>query len=151
MSHLVGARGRSGPRLISDPEAVAALHRADALHTALTHIVVEGGDLAAIAEAVGNALGCGVHFTSTDGRERAAHLDDAQRSALPRPAWSTPAARPGRRIDPTTAVGKGEALVRRVVAAGVDLARLVAVRLDGTIHSSDARPSSAPRLWPRCW
>ena len=43
------------------------------------------------------------------------------------------------RIDPDgTAVGKGEALVRRVVAAGVDLARLVAVRLDGTIHSSDA-------------
>ncbi|HEX5918134.1 MAG TPA: hypothetical protein VFY76_09785, partial [Nocardioides sp.] len=68
--------------MISDPEAVAALERADALHTALTHIVLEGGDLAAIAEAVGDALGCGVVFTSTDGRERAAHLDEAQRAAL---------------------------------------------------------------------
>ena len=44
------------------------------------------------------------------------------------------------RIDPEgTAVGKGEALVRRVVAAGVDLARLVALRPDGTIHSSDVQ------------
>ena len=57
-----------GQDLISDPEAVAALERADALHIALTHIVLEGGDLDAIAEAVGNALGCGVAFTSTDGR-----------------------------------------------------------------------------------
>ena len=44
------------------------------------------------------------------------------------------------RIDPDgTAVGKGEALVRRVVAAGVDLARLVALRPDGRIHSSDVQ------------
>ena len=44
------------------------------------------------------------------------------------------------RIDPEgTAAGKGEALVRRVVAAGVDLARLVALRPDGTIHSSDVQ------------
>ena len=35
--------------LWNDPEAVAALERADALHTALTHIVLEGGDLARIA------------------------------------------------------------------------------------------------------
>ena len=42
------------------------------------------------------------------------------------------------RIDPDgTTVGDGEALVRRVVAAGVDLARLVALRPEGQIHSSD--------------
>ena len=130
-----------GQDLIRDPEALRALERADALHTALTHIVLEGGDLAAIAEAVGDALDCGVVFTSTDGRERAAHLDDAQRAALAAAALLDPSGRLRvERIDPDgTPVGTGEALVRRVVAAGVDLARLVALRPDGTIHSSDAQ------------
>ncbi|WP_139306575.1 PucR family transcriptional regulator [Nocardioides exalbidus] len=125
--------------MISDPDAVAALERADALHTALSHIVLEGGDLAAIAEAVGDALGCGVVFTSTDGRERAAHLDDAQRDALATAdLWDQTGRLRVERIDPDgTAVGDGEALVRRVVAAGVDLARLVALRPDGRIHASD--------------
>ena len=128
-----------GQDLISDPEAIAALRRADALHTALTHIVLEGGDLARIAEAVGDALGYGVVFTSTDGRERAAHLDDTQRAALADGDLLDPTGRLRvERIDPGgTAVGKGEALVRRVVAAGVDLARLVALRPDGKIHPSD--------------
>ena len=78
-------------------------------------------------------------FTSTDGRERAAHLDDAQRAALADADLLDPTGRVRvERIDPEgTAVGQGEALVRRVVAAGVDLARLVALRPDGTIHSSD--------------
>lgn len=125
--------------LIDDPEAVAALERADALHTALSHIVLEGGDLARIAEAVGDALGCGVVFTSTDGRERAAHLDEAQREALGAADLLDPTGRLRvERIDPGgTAVGDGEALLRRVVAAGVDLARLVALRSDGRIHPSD--------------
>ncbi len=128
-----------GQELISDPEAIAALHRADALHTALTHIVLEGGDLGRIAEAAGDALGYGVIFTSTDGRERAAHLDDAQRAALVKADLLDPSGRLRvERIDPDgTAVGDGEALVRRVVAAGVDLARLVALRPDGKIHASD--------------
>ena len=128
-----------GQDLISDPEAVAALERADALHTALTHIVLEGGDLARIAEAAGDALGYGVIFTSTDGRERAAHLDDAQRAALAEADLLDPTGRLRvERIDPEgTTVGNGEALVRRVVAAGVDLARLVALRPDGRIYPSD--------------
>lgn len=129
-----------GQDLISDPEAVAALERADALHTALAHIVLEGGDLGAIAEAVGDALGCGVVFTSTDGRERAAHLDEAQREALSSADLLDPTGRVRvERIDADgTAVGAGEVVVRPVVAAGVDLARVLALRLDGTIHSSDA-------------
>jgi purine catabolism regulator len=128
-----------GQDLISDPDAVAALERADALHTALSHIVLEGGDLAAIAEAVGDALGCGVVFTSTDGRERAAHLDETQRESLAAAdLWDPTGRLRVERIDPDgTAVGGGEALVRRVVAAGVDLARLVALRPDGRIHASD--------------
>ena len=125
--------------LMNDPEAVAALERADALHTALTHIVLEGGDLARIAEAAGDALGYGVIFTSTDGRERAAHLDDAQRAILADADLLDPTGRLRvERIDPSgTRVGDGEALVRPVVAAGVDLARLVALRPDGRIHDSD--------------
>lgn len=128
-----------GQDLISDPDAVAALERADALHTALTHIVLEGGDLDRIAEALGEALGCGVVFTSTDGRERAAHLDDPEREALTGAELIDPSGRVRvERLDEQpTAVGEGAAVVRRVVAAGVDLARLVAVRLDGRIHSSD--------------
>ena len=130
-----------GQDLISDPERIAALERADALHTALTHIVLEGGDLAAIAEAVSDALGCGVVFTSTDGRERAAHLDDVHREAFASADLLDPTGRVRvERIDPQgTTVGQGEALIRRVVAAGVDLARLVALRTDGTIHASDVQ------------
>lgn len=125
--------------LSSDPEAVAALERADALHTALSHIVLEGGDLGRIAEEVSRALECGVVFTSTDGRERAAHLDDAGRTALADADLLDPTGRVRvERIGTEgTAVGEGEALVRRVVAAGVDLARLVALRPHGTIHASD--------------
>ena len=127
--------------LSSDPEAVAALERADALHTALSHIVLEGGDLGRIAEEVSGALGLGVLFTSTDGRERAAHLDDAGRAALADADLLDPTGRVRvERIGTEgTAVGDGEALVRRVVAAGVDLARLVALRPHGTIHASDVQ------------
>jgi purine catabolism regulator len=123
--------------LISDPEAVAALHRADALHTALTHIVLEGGDLNAIAEAVGDALGCGVAFTSTDGRERAAHLDDELRAALAAADLVDPTGRLRvERIDTGVKLGAGEARALRVGAAGVDLARLVAFN-PTKIHPSD--------------
>ena len=75
-------------------------------------------------EAVGDALGCGVVFTSTDGRERAAHLDEAQRAALAGAEMVDPSGRVRvERIDPEgSAVGEGEAVVRRVVAAGVDSA-----------------------------
>ena len=126
-----------GQDLISDPEAVAALRRADALHTALTHIVLEGGDLDAIAEAVGNALGCGVAFTSTDGRERAAHLDDAQREALAGADLVDPTGRLRvERIDTGVRLGKREARALRVGAAGNDLARLVALS-PTKIHPSD--------------
>lgn len=123
--------------LINDPDAVAALERADALHTALTHIVLEGGDLDAIAAAVGDALGCGVAFTSTDGRERAAHLDEGQRVALARADLVDPTGRLRvERIDTGVRLGKREARALRVGAAGIDLARLVALN-PSKIHPSD--------------
>ncbi len=114
--------------LISDADAVAALERADALHTALTHIVLEGGDLDEIAAAVSDAIGCGVAFTSTDGRERAAHLDEAQRETLAGADLVDPTGRLRvERIDTGVRLGKGEARALRVGAAGNDLARLVAI------------------------
>ncbi len=126
-----------GQDLINDPDAVAALERADALHTALTHIVLEGGDLERIAAEVGNALHCGVVFTSTDGREQAAHLDETLRQALAEADLVDPTGR--LRVERTydgAPVAAGEALGLRVGAAGVDLARLVAIG-PTRIHPSD--------------
>ncbi len=68
--------------MIAGDDAAAALARVDALHTALTDIVLEGGDLDRIAAEVGKVLDVGVLFTSTDGRERAAAMDPVQRAAL---------------------------------------------------------------------
>lgn len=63
-----------------DPEFPAreALARLDALHTGLTRIALEGGDLAGIAAEVGRVLDVGVAVTSTDGRERASALSEDQ-------------------------------------------------------------------------
>ena len=52
-------------------DATHALARVDALHTALTHLVLEGGDLRQIAAEAADVLGIGVLLTSTDGREQA--------------------------------------------------------------------------------
>jgi purine catabolism regulator len=120
-------------------DAAAALARVDALHTALTHIVLEGGDLARIAEEVSGVLGAGVLVTSTDGRERAAHLDDADRGAL---AQADLVDQTGRvrveRIGPEGApADEGEVRALRVAAGGTDLARLVCVRREGRIGEDD--------------
>ena len=60
------------PQLLTSDDAAAALARVDALHTALTQSVLEGGDLDRIAAEVAGVLGVGILVTSTDGRERAA-------------------------------------------------------------------------------
>ena len=56
--------------------ASAALARIDALHSGLTQIALEGGNLDGIAAEVSRVLGLGVAFTSTDGRVREAALTD---------------------------------------------------------------------------
>ena len=73
--------------------ATAALARIDALHTALTQIVLEGGDLDRIAEEVARVLDVGVLVTSTDGRERASHLGDEHRELLREHALIDPTGR----------------------------------------------------------
>ena len=102
--------------------ASAALARVDALHTALTQIVLEGGNLDGIAAEVSRVLGVGVAFTSTDGRIRAAALGDDHHALLVAQDLVDPTGRV--RVE---RIGGGAVHVSRVAAGGVDLARLVAV------------------------
>ena len=119
--------------------ASAALARIDALHSALTELVLEGGDLDRIAAEAARVLDLGVIITSTDGRERAAAVTEELRAAL---AGAGLVDHTGRvRVERAGAdgvpVGAGEARVLRVVAGGTDLARVVACRHTGTIDQDD--------------
>lgn len=126
--------------LISADAATAALARVDALHTALTGLVLEGGDLDQIAAEVARVLGVAVLITSTDGRPRASGgLTDQVRVALERAELLDPSGR--FRVERTSAdvapVGAGEARMLRVAAGGEDLARLVGVRCEGPVDPGD--------------
>jgi len=124
-------------------DAGAAQARADALHTALTEVVLGGGDLARIAAEASGVLGCGVAVTSTDGRERAAALATEDRDALARADLLDPTGRV--RVERVPAEGvalggpeaRGEVRALRVAAAGSDLARLVAVRRGSPLPADD--------------
>ncbi len=120
-------------------EATQALARVDALHTALTHLVLEGGDLRQIAAEAAHVLGVGVLLTSTDGRERASAMSDENRAALndARLVDATGRIRVERLKDDGTSLGHGEVRSLRVAAGGTDLARLVCVRPDGPITEED--------------
>jgi purine catabolism regulator len=125
--------------LISGDDASAALARVDALHTGLTSIVLEGGNLDGIAAEVARVLDVGVVFTSTDGRERAAAIPDDLRTQLVAHHLVDPTGR--LRVErigtDTVAVGRGEVRSLRVAAGGADLARLVCVRPAEPISSDD--------------
>jgi PucR family transcriptional regulator, purine catabolism regulatory protein len=120
-------------------DATPALARVDALHTALTHLVLEGGDLRQIAAEAADVLGVGVLLTSTDGREKAAALSDEARTRLAdsRLVDVTGRIRVERVTDSGMSLGTGEVRALRVAAGGTDLARLVCVRLDGPISEED--------------
>ncbi len=114
--------------------ASAALARVDALHTALTEIVLEGGNLGGIAAEVARVLDVGVAVTSTDGRVRAHALGEEHESLLAELDLLDPTGRIRvERIDGT----EGTAHVSRVAAGGADLARLVCVRADGAWSNDD--------------
>jgi PucR family transcriptional regulator, purine catabolism regulatory protein len=125
--------------LISGDRAAAALARIDALHTALTHIVLEGGDLGVIAAEVADVLDLGVVFTSTDGRERASALTPGMREALndARLVDDTGRIHVERIKESGLPIGLGEVRSLRVAAGGTDLARLVCVRLDQPVVEED--------------
>ena len=120
--------------ITSDREelASAALARVDALHTGLTQIVLEGGNLDGIAAEVGRVLEVGVAVTSTDGRVRASALSEEHHELLAGSALLDPTGR--LRVE---RMSSGVAHVSRVAAGGVDLARLVAVHPAGQLSSDD--------------
>lgn len=130
-----------GPDPGGDIRARDTLERVDALHIALTQIVLEGGDLSQIAAELSRVLDVGVLVTSSDGRERAGALREDTRAALDRAGLLDPTGR--FRVEQAThaaaEVGAGEARMLRVVAGGADLARLVCVREDGPITPDDVR------------
>ncbi|MCW2844987.1 MAG: hypothetical protein JWN22_2903 [Nocardioides sp.] len=125
--------------LISGEDASAALARVDALHTGLTSIVLEGGNLDGIAAEVARVLDVGVVFTSTDGRERASSLLPAVREQLAAADLVDPTGR--LRVEriggDAIRVGSGEVRSLRVAAGGADLARLVCLRAVEPISSDD--------------
>jgi purine catabolism regulator len=116
-----------------------SLARVDALHTALTHLVLEGGDLERIAAEAANVLDVRVAFTSTDGRERASVLDPAARSALEHALLldETGRIRVERVGEAGVPLDGGAVRALRVAAGGADLARLVCVRLEGRVDEED--------------
>ncbi len=122
-----------------DEEASLALARIDALHTALTHLVLEGGDLDQIAAEAADVLGIEVVFTSTDGRERASAISQEGREALAvsRLVDATGRVRVERVKDDGLLLEVGEVRSLRVAAGGTDLARLVCLRLDRPITEVD--------------
>jgi purine catabolism regulator len=125
--------------LITGDAASAALARIDALHTALTHLVLEGGDLQQIAAETADVLGVDVVFTSTDGRERASAMRPQARAALnvARLLDATGRVRV-ERVKPTgMPIAQGDVRSLRVAAGGTDLARLVCLRLDQPISEED--------------
>jgi purine catabolism regulator len=135
--------------LISDEEGVVAavepsdraavaLARVDALHTGLTQIVLEGGNLDGIAAEVARVLDVGVLFVSTDGRVRASALTHEDREVLHAPGLLDPTGRLRiELIGEASPIGVGEVRVLRVAAGGTDLARLVCLRSDGPVSSDD--------------
>ncbi|MEJ8278933.1 PucR family transcriptional regulator [Pseudonocardia spirodelae] len=126
-----------------DPEVPAreALARLDALHTGLTRIALDGGDLAGIAAEVGRVLDVGVSVTSTDGRERASALSEDQLRMLTEHDLVDPTGRlrvERMGIDGVRLAG-GEARTLRVAAGGQNLARLVCVRLSARLAPDDVQ------------
>ena len=125
--------------LITGDAAADVLARIDALHTALSHIVLEGGDLQQIAAETAAVLGVGVAFTSTDGRERASVLTDEAREALAgaRLVDTTGRLRVERIPETGLPLAGGEVRCLRVAAGGADLARLVCLRLGQPVAEED--------------
>src|SRR4051794_9868717 len=135
-----------------DGGASAALARVDALHTGLTGIVLEGGDLDGIAAEVARVLDVGVVFTSTDGRERAAALPDPLRTALAEAELVDPTGRLRvERVGPEgVRVADGDVRVLRVAAGGPTWPGWSACARVRRSRPTTCTPWSGRRPWRRC-
>jgi len=115
------------------------LERTDALHAALTMVVLEGGDLAQIAEEVARVLAVSVLITSTDGRERAAAISEDDREQLAAGGLFDDSGRfrvERVHLAPVRA-GEGEIRLLPVVAGGSALARMVVYSPTRPLSPSD--------------
>ena len=124
----------------SRDDALGVLQRIDALHTALSQIVLEGGDLTDIAAETARVLDLGILVTSTDGRERAAALSDGVREALLAEDLFDDTGRfRVERVSPAAPLrfGSGEVRAVRIAGAGSDLARLVCVSAHRQVSGDD--------------
>jgi len=114
------------------------LAQIDALHSALTMIVLEGGDLEQIAAEVSQVLDVGVLVTSTDGREWAGALSDEARATLEVSEFLDMSGRVRiERLRGARPFGAGEIRVLNVATSGTDLARLVVVSERRVLRASD--------------
>lgn len=100
------------------------------LQDALTRLLLDGGTLEALTTELAANLGAGIAVTSTDGRVRAACLDDEQTTAMEMSGLidATGRLRVERASGDGAPVGDtGLMITLPIVAAGVDLARLICV------------------------
>ncbi|MGH1562089.1 PucR family transcriptional regulator [Mumia sp. DW29H23] len=114
------------------------LAQIDALHSALTLIVLEGGDLDQIAGEVSQVLDIGVLVTSTDGREWAGALSDEARASLEVSEFLDVSGRIRvERMRAPRPFGAGEIRALHVAASGTELARLVVLSERRSLRGSD--------------
>ncbi|MBW9210959.1 PucR family transcriptional regulator ligand-binding domain-containing protein [Mumia sp. zg.B53] len=114
------------------------LAQIDALHSALTQIVLEGGDLDQIAAEVSQVLDVGVLVTSTDGREWAGALSDDVRASLEVSEFLDVSGRVRvERMRTPRPFGVGEIRSLHVAASGTELARLVVLSERRSLRASD--------------
>lgn len=111
------------------------LQRAGQLHATLESLLLEGADLQRIAAQIAHVLDLGILITSVDGREMAGALTETMRSRLADADLfdETGRFRTERVRLQLATVDSGEILTEPVVAAGSDLARLVAYDPHGPI------------------
>lgn len=104
------------------------LQRTYDLHSVLEGLLLEGADEARIADQVARSLGLGVLLTSVDGRQMADALTEEMREELQRADLydETGRFRNERVRTPVQTARGGQLLTVPIVAAGSDLARLVA-------------------------
>jgi purine catabolism regulator len=125
-------------------QQATVLARADALHRAISAIVLAGGGLPQIADEVSRLLSCVVLITTPDGRVLADEGDEPHRSALELAGLfdlsgrlMVERLRNGRQELPATLGAEqlqgGSATMTSIVAGGIDHGRIVAYRLDGQL------------------
>lgn len=132
-------RGRPGDASLEH------LERIDALHSALTGLVLQGASIDEVAEEVTRRLGVGVVVTSTDGRERGASIDETMRERLSEAELLDPSGR--FRVERLRSpdgeggarFGDGEVRLVKVAAAGHDLVRLICVSPERPLSAADVQ------------